>query len=82
MLVAEFKTGDLWDSVANWVYSGLARGVAGVAEYFVPNRGENKLVSTLLFMCRHRLNAARGKRTRFLDALLDRIHPERGGNEK
>jgi len=43
MLVAEFETGDLWDSVANWVCSGLARGVAEVSEYFVPNRGENKL---------------------------------------
>lgn len=50
-LVAEFETGDLWDSVANWVYSGLARGVAEVSKYFVPNRGENKLVSTLLFKC-------------------------------
>jgi len=59
MLVAEFEPGDLWDSVENWVYSGLARGVPGVAKYFVPNRGENKLVSTLLFMYCYRLNAAR-----------------------
>lgn len=81
MLVAELKTGDLWDSVENWVYSGLARGVPEVAKYFVPNRGENKLVSTLLFMCCHRLNAREGSGTRFLDALLYRIRPERG-NEK
>jgi len=39
MLVAEFKTGDLWDSVENWVYSGLARGVPEVAKYFVPFEG-------------------------------------------
>jgi len=41
MLVAEFETGDLWDSVANWVYSGLARGVARVAEVLcTKSRGE------------------------------------------
>lgn len=66
MPVAEFETGDLWDSVANWVYSGLARGVAEVSEYFVPNRGENKLVSTLLFICAATVWTPRGEADTFL----------------